>query len=188
LAKGKLRLGRPPRHEGKRLSKNRTFRIRDELDQQLELAARTSRRSVSEEIEYRLDRSFLEGRPTRTDDAVRLVRIAMMMHPDFARPDLDPEWADYHRTEAEIVMIAVNIIIAAVSKFPVMLPAAREASLLEGAELARSLLRSIHVEWPQELSSLSKAVDETRQKRLDAFNAERAAEDAERAARKRSRG
>src|SRR5262249_8434822 len=49
---------RPPRHEGERLSKMRTFRIRPHLDELLQTAAAKAGRSVSEEIEYRLDRSF----------------------------------------------------------------------------------------------------------------------------------
>jgi hypothetical protein len=55
--KGKPR-GRPPRHQGERLSKNRTFRVRGGLDEKLEAAAAASERSVSEEIEFRLDQSF----------------------------------------------------------------------------------------------------------------------------------
>jgi hypothetical protein len=54
----KSKIGRPPRHEGVRLSKMRTFRIRPELDGLLQAAASKAGRSVSEEIEYRLDRSF----------------------------------------------------------------------------------------------------------------------------------
>lgn len=50
--------GRPARHSGEKLSKNRTFRVRGQLDDQLAVAAERSGRSVSEEIEYRLDRSF----------------------------------------------------------------------------------------------------------------------------------
>ncbi len=50
--------GRPPRHQGERLRKNRTFRVRDVLDENLVAAAATSGRSVSEEIEYRLAQSF----------------------------------------------------------------------------------------------------------------------------------
>ncbi|WP_377830061.1 hypothetical protein ACFKHW_12920 [Bradyrhizobium lupini] len=52
--------GRPTRRQGERLSKNRTFRVRDQLDGQLVQAASNSGRSVSEEIEYRLERSFGE--------------------------------------------------------------------------------------------------------------------------------
>lgn len=50
--------GRPPRHQGERLSKNRTFRVRGGLDEKLQAAAAVSGRSVSEEIEFRLDQSF----------------------------------------------------------------------------------------------------------------------------------
>jgi len=54
--------GRPPKYKGERLSKNRTFRVRGLLDEQLIAAAAESGRSVSEEIEYRLERSFQAGR------------------------------------------------------------------------------------------------------------------------------
>jgi hypothetical protein len=56
--KKQSKLGRPPKHEGERLSKNRTFRVRGTLDEQLEAAAQKAGRSVSEEIERRLDDSF----------------------------------------------------------------------------------------------------------------------------------
>lgn len=46
--------GRPPRHKGERLSKNRTFRIRADLDVELAKIAEASGRSVSEIIEQRL--------------------------------------------------------------------------------------------------------------------------------------
>ena len=55
---GKPPRGRPPRHQGERLSKNRTFRVRGGLDEKLQAAAAVSGRSVSEEIEFRLDQSF----------------------------------------------------------------------------------------------------------------------------------
>lgn len=50
--------GRPTRRAGERLSKNRTFRVRAQLDEQLADAAGSSGRSVSEEIELRLEQSF----------------------------------------------------------------------------------------------------------------------------------
>ena len=56
--KKQSKLGRPPKHEGELLSKNRTFRVRGTLDEQLEAAAQKAGRSVSEEIERRLDDSF----------------------------------------------------------------------------------------------------------------------------------
>jgi hypothetical protein len=56
--KKRSKLGRPPKHEGELLSKNRTFRVRGTLDEQLEAAAQKAGRSVSEEIERRLEQSF----------------------------------------------------------------------------------------------------------------------------------
>jgi hypothetical protein len=58
MTRKKPRMGRPPRHAGERLSKNRTFRVRGELDDRLQTSANKSGRSVSEEIEYRLERSY----------------------------------------------------------------------------------------------------------------------------------
>jgi hypothetical protein len=62
-------MGRPPRRVGERLRKTRTFRVRDELDFKLKMAAQVSGRSVSEEIEFRLERTFIE-------DYERALRIA----------------------------------------------------------------------------------------------------------------
>jgi hypothetical protein len=50
--------GRPPRRANERLSKNRTFRVWDKLDEKLQAAAEQSLRTVSAEIEYRLENSF----------------------------------------------------------------------------------------------------------------------------------
>src|SRR6516165_845929 len=50
--------GRPPRREGERLSKNRTFRVRGALDALLQAAANEAGHSISEEIEHRLEASF----------------------------------------------------------------------------------------------------------------------------------
>jgi hypothetical protein len=55
---GKESVGRPARHSGERLSKNRTFRVRRQLDDLLTSAAERSERSVSEEIEFRLEQTF----------------------------------------------------------------------------------------------------------------------------------
>jgi HKD family nuclease len=53
--------GRRVRQAGKPLSKNLTFRLDAELDRQLRKAAVVAGRSVSEEIQYRLRRSFEVG-------------------------------------------------------------------------------------------------------------------------------
>ena len=58
IPRGKPSRGRPPRHGGERLIKNRTFRVRGGLDEKLLAAAAASERSVSEEIEFRLIQSF----------------------------------------------------------------------------------------------------------------------------------
>jgi hypothetical protein len=58
LKKPKNKGGRPPKHQEGRLSKNRTFRVRGSLDEYLSRAAAEAGRSVSEEIEARLGRSF----------------------------------------------------------------------------------------------------------------------------------
>jgi hypothetical protein len=54
----KPKAGRPPRHAGERLVKNRTFRVWGSLDDQLQETAEQSRRTVSAEIEFRLEHSY----------------------------------------------------------------------------------------------------------------------------------
>jgi hypothetical protein len=54
----KPKAGRPPRHAGERLVKNRTFRVWRKLDHQLQATAEQSRRTVSAEIEFRLEHSY----------------------------------------------------------------------------------------------------------------------------------
>ena len=54
----KPKAGRPPRHAGERLVKNRTFRVWGQLDDQLQATAEQSGRTVSAEIEFRLEHSY----------------------------------------------------------------------------------------------------------------------------------
>jgi hypothetical protein len=54
------RRGRPPLPGGQRKSRNFTFRSRGDLHAQLAAAAARSNRSISEEIEWRIQRSFLD--------------------------------------------------------------------------------------------------------------------------------
>jgi hypothetical protein len=90
--------GRPPKRKGERLSKNRTFRVRGLLDEQLIAAAAESGRSVSEEIEYRLERSFLAGRQAVELESlkVRLTRVetqlARVNTVERERENIDPEY------------------------------------------------------------------------------------------------
>jgi hypothetical protein len=200
MAKKKPRVGRPPRHEGVRLSKNRTFRIRDDLDGTLETAARLSGRSVSEEIEYRLDRSFLGPgnlTPSKHEDAVRLVNLAMaegygrywteppVIFRDPKMAHADREFETNRQIEAENVRTALNIIIAAVAKLPAQPRPAAEWPL-DGAERAYDLLEAIHVHWPRDLSFLADQIEEAKRNRVDAARAERAEQDARDAKKKRA--
>jgi hypothetical protein len=79
----------------------RTFRIRPHLDEQLQMAADKAGRSVSEEIEYRLDRSFYEDAlPARmaetmaplVEQAARAAgETAFKVHLAFSRPETEAE-------------------------------------------------------------------------------------------------
>jgi hypothetical protein len=62
ISRPKGRRGRPRLPEEDRRSRNFTFRGRAELHSNLAEAAKTSRRSISEEIEHRLERSFADDR------------------------------------------------------------------------------------------------------------------------------
>jgi hypothetical protein len=101
MVRKKAKMGRPPRHEGERLSKSRTFRVRPHLDELLMTAAAKAGRSVSEEIEYRLDRSFYEdalsARMAETmaplvEQAARAGgEAALKVHLAFSRPETEAE-------------------------------------------------------------------------------------------------
>jgi hypothetical protein len=104
--------GRPPRHEGELLAKNRTFRVRGELDDQLQASALKAGRSVSEEIEYRLSRSFaddwLATSYLGTDvsaEVIRMIRIVMAVESlGNKRWNDDPASADYVRDAADTII------------------------------------------------------------------------------------
>ena len=101
MVRKKAKMGRPPRHEDERLSKMRTFRIRPHLDELLLAAAAKAGRSVSEEIEYRLDRSFYEDAlPARMAETMAPLveqaakaggEAALKVHLAFSRPET---WAE----------------------------------------------------------------------------------------------
>jgi hypothetical protein len=66
------KIGRPPKHKGEPLIKNRTFRVSESLDERLRTAAEQTGRSVSEEIERRLEEWF------RAEDLYGSPRISRM--------------------------------------------------------------------------------------------------------------
>lgn len=57
----KRRPGRPPKPPGERKRRNLTIRLRDKLRSDLESRARLNQRSLSEEAEARLERSFADA-------------------------------------------------------------------------------------------------------------------------------
>jgi hypothetical protein len=85
--------GRPPLPPGEKRAKNFTFRSRGNMHDRLSKAAARSGRSLSEEIEHRLDRSFFEGDDSLArmligdnDTGASIIRwIAFQMQSD-------PEW------------------------------------------------------------------------------------------------
>src|SRR5258707_6025017 len=114
----KAKRGRPPRHEGETLSKNRTFRVRGELDEQLQAAAAKSKRSVSEEIEYRLSRSFYDDLLAKgftgdevSADAIRMIRLVMAIESLGRRWSVAP-------ISTENVLAATDTIIRTLARLP----------------------------------------------------------------------
>ena len=66
----KKRIGRPPKAKEDRKAVNFTFRSRGEMRERLQAAAAASGRSISEEIERRLDWSFQQ------EDTAKLIAAA----------------------------------------------------------------------------------------------------------------
>ena len=137
----KPKRGRPPRHKGEVLRKNRTFRIRARLDEQLEDAAAKAGRSTSEEIEQRLELSFQEDRAARartgSDVGAELLR---MFYSVMVFEGVHPDWTG-DRVRAENFRVAMNAITAVMTGLPLELPPPEKRA--EGLETAKQyLLRS----------------------------------------------
>jgi hypothetical protein len=128
-------LGRAP------LSKTRAFRVRPGLDRLLQAEAAKASRTVSQEIEHRLERSFHDDRVARahfgTDLGAELLRFfysAMVLE------GVHPDWTG-DRDRAENFRVAINGIIAALLGLPLELPMPQKRA--EGLEAAKQyLLRS----------------------------------------------
>jgi hypothetical protein len=130
--------GRPARHKGEKLSKHRTFRVRDRLDEMLEEAAAKSGRSVSEQIERMLEDYFFQARLNANflgtelgDELLRILRVVMVVEGIAPGWDGDPGKAENFRT-------AANAIIAAFLKLPMALPAPDKQA--EGLLAAKDML------------------------------------------------
>jgi predicted HicB family RNase H-like nuclease len=68
----KKRIGRPPKAEEDRKAVNFTFRSRGQMRERLQAAAIAVGRSISEEIEFRLERSFWQEEIEKLTEAVKL--------------------------------------------------------------------------------------------------------------------
>jgi hypothetical protein len=145
--------GRPARHKGEKLSKHRTFRVRDRLDEMLEEAAAKSGRSVSEQIERILEDYFFQARLNANflgtelgDELLRVLRALMVVEGIAPGWDGDPVKAERFRTVA-------NAVIAAFLKLPTVdLPPPEKR--LEDMKTAKELLLRYsprHVELPAEV-------------------------------------
>jgi hypothetical protein len=134
--KSKSKAGRPPKYEGERLRRVRTFRVRGSLDANLIKYADHSGRTVSEEIEYLLERAIDENgvRGTDTGKVIRMIQLAMQNESaDGTEWSSDP-------IKAETVRTAVNIIIAAFANLPVAPPSTGTAAAKPGEILAGFVL------------------------------------------------
>jgi hypothetical protein len=151
----KKRAGRPRLHAGQRLSKTRTFRLLGQLDKQLQEAATVAGRSVSEEIAYRLHRSFYDDQMSArflgsniAGELLRLIRAAMAIE---GIPGED--WGD-DPARAESLRTAINVMVAVLANLPVELPSPERR--LEGNRTAAHLLASssMRQKLPRWLSAL----------------------------------
>jgi len=133
--------GRPLKHPGEPLSKAMAFRLRPRLAELLHQSAAAGSRTISQEIEHRLERSFHDDRVTQahcgTDVGAELLRMfySIMVfegvHPDWSG---DPIRAEHFRT-------AMNGVIAGFLGLPLELPPPEKR--VEGLETAKQfLLRS----------------------------------------------
>ena len=143
--------GRPRRHPGERLSQTRSFRVRGGLDDNLQAAARRSGRSVSEEIEHRLEISFLDERRNAhmlgSDvgaEILRMVRAAMVIE------GVAPDWTG-DLVRAENFRTTVNAVIASLLGLKIELPPPEKRQ--EGLRLAKYLLlrSSVRRDLPNEI-------------------------------------
>jgi hypothetical protein len=130
-----LGLGRAP------LSKTLSFRVRPRLAELLQESATQASRTVSQEIEHRLERTFHDDRMAQAhfgpDVGAELLR---MFYSAMAFEGVHPDWMG-DRDRAENFRIAVNGIIAGLLGLPLELPPPEKRT--EGMETAKQyLLRS----------------------------------------------
>jgi len=147
----KKKTGRPLKHSGEGaefemlglgrapLSKTRSFRVRPGLDKLLQAEATKASRTVSQEIEHRLERSFQDDRIGKahfgSDVGAELLR---MFYSAMVLEGVHPDWTG-DPVRAENFRIAMNGVIAGLLGLPFELPLPQKWT--EGVETARQYLR-----------------------------------------------
>lgn len=153
MAPRKKKGGRPLKHAGEPLSKTRSFRVRPRLDELLQTSAAEASRTVSQEIEHRLELSFHDERValahTGSDVGAQLLR---MFYSGMALEGIYPDWTG-DRDRALNFRVAINAVIATCTGLPLEYPPPWQQQ--EGLRLARRLLLSSSVpmeRWPNEVA------------------------------------
>lgn len=132
------RRGRPPLSETERKGRNLTFRSRNQLRKRLVAAARSNKRSMSEEIEGRLESTF------SVDPTLEMIFSVMNLESLQGK-----NWKD-DQTSAETVRAAVDWIIADVAGLPIEAPTLNELRknpdlLVRVDSLVRVILRKANI-------------------------------------------
>ena len=110
----KKRIGRPPKSEEDRKAVNFTFRSRGHMRDLLKAAAAASGRSISEEIEYRLQNSF------REDDSYggpRLSAVFRVIANSIALLKTGGSLAETDRARGAIAQVFVDLLASEVPGF-----------------------------------------------------------------------
>ena len=136
-----LGLGRAP------LSKTLSFRVRPRLAELLQASAAKASRTVSQEIEHRLERSFHDDRVAQahfgTDVGAELLR---MFYSAMVLEGIHPDWTG-DAVRAENFRVAMNGIMAGLLGLPFELPSPEKWA--EGVETARQFLRKLSSKRPE---------------------------------------
>jgi hypothetical protein len=177
VKKTKKKLGRPPKHQGERLTKNRTFRVRGRLDNYLKRNAEEAGRSVSEEIEARLERSFhMDGLlETFAGDAAPIVNALATTVAFTYLQDLD------RHDRYQVMQVATGYIIAAFGSYHNQtMPGPKVSDMrwppsgeildryeLEGLKLAHTVLKNLGREMPADQTAELAEILRTKEREIE---------------------
>jgi hypothetical protein len=178
LKGAKKKRGRSPKPERERRSKTRTFRVRGRLDEYLVWNAGESGRSVSEEIEARLERSFyMDGvLTTLAGDAAPLVNalamaVAFTYLQELTRQD-----------RYQVMQVATGYIVAAFGSLhnQTMGPRPKVSDMrwppsggmldgyeLEGLRLAHTVLKNLGHEMPADQTAELAEILRTKEREIE---------------------